>query len=49
MLERASWGSCGCPIPGNAQGRVGWGPGLTDLVPDLVISNPVQGREVGTK
>ena len=24
--------SCGCPIPGGAQGQVGWGPGQSDLV-----------------
>jgi len=28
--------SCGCPIPEDVQGQVGWGPGQLDLVPDLV-------------
>ena len=24
--------SCGCPIPGDAQGQVGWGPGQSELL-----------------
>ena len=38
-LLRGRWGtgtgcpeSCGCPIPGGAQGQVGWGPGQPELV-----------------
>jgi len=38
-LLRGRWGagtaaqrSCGCPIPGGAQGQVGWDPGQPDLV-----------------
>ena len=35
--------SCGCPIPGGAQGQVGWGPGQPELVQD---SQP-KGVELG--
>ena len=35
--------SCGCPIPGGAQGRVGWGPGQ----PELVGGQPAHGRGLG--
>ena len=31
-LAQAAWGSCGCPIRGGVQGKVGWGPGQPDLV-----------------
>ena len=38
------WHSCPeklwCPIPGGAQGQLGWGPGQLDLV----VGTPVRGR-----
>jgi len=38
------WHSCPgklwCPIPGGAQGQVGWGPGQ----PELVGGSPTHGR-----
>jgi len=46
FTERAvrRWHSCPeklwCPIPGSAQGQVGWGPGQ----PGLVGGNPAYGR-----
>jgi len=30
--------SCGCPIPGGAQGHIGWGPGQPELLPDSVLA-----------
>jgi len=36
--------SCGCPIPGGAQGQAGWGTGQVELVGTL---SPQQG--VGTE
>ena len=44
MLEQIDKRDCGCPIPGGVQGQVGWGPGQSDLVPDLVVGNPVCSR-----
>jgi len=37
--------SCGCPLPGNVQGQVGWGFEPPGLVKDV----PVHGRRVGTR
>jgi len=37
--------SCGCPIPGGAQGQVGWGPGQ----PELVRGSPAHGKGFGTR
>ena len=41
------WHSCPeklwCPIPGDAQGQVGWGPGQ----PELVWGSPAHGRGWG--
>ena len=48
MLEQAAQRGCGWPVPGSVQGQVGWGPGQPDLVTDLVVGNPVQGREFVT-
>ena len=31
-LTQAAQRSCGCPIPGRAQGWVGWGPGQPELL-----------------
>ena len=35
---------CGSPIPVGVQGQVGWGPGQPDLVIDLMVVIPVNGR-----
>ena len=39
-LEQVAQGSCGGPIPGSAQGQVGWGFGQ----PGLVGGIPAHGR-----
>jgi len=31
-LAQVAQRSCGCPIPGDVQGQVGWGTGQLDLV-----------------
>jgi len=36
--------NCGCLIPGDVQGQVGWGPGQ----PELVGGSPAHSRRVGT-
>jgi len=44
-LAQVAQRSCGCPLPGNVQGQVGWGfeqPGLVEGV-------PAHGRGVGTR
>ena len=46
VLAQAAWRSCGYPILGHVQGQSGWGPGQTDLVPDVVVGNPTHGREL---
>jgi len=33
--------SCGCPVTGDVQGHVGWGPGQ----PELVVTLPVMEGE----
>jgi len=45
LLEQAAQRSCGCLIPGFDQGQIVWDPGK----PDLVNSNPVHSREIGTR
>ena len=40
VVQPTAQGSCVCPIPGGAQGQVGWGPGQ----PDLVGGSPAHGR-----
>ena len=37
--------SCGCPLPGSAQGQVGWSSEQPGLVGDV----PAHGRGVGTR
>jgi len=32
VLAQAAQRSCGCPIPGGAQGQAGWGPGQPEPV-----------------
>ena len=34
---------CGCPIPGDVQGQVGWGPGQPDLVLNVEVGGPACG------
>jgi len=44
-LEQVAKRSCGCPLPGSVQSKVGWGcekPGLVEGVPS-------RGRGVGTR
>ena len=39
-LPRELW----CPIPGGAQGQVGWGPGQPGLVLNVEVGGPACGR-----
>jgi len=47
-LAQAAQRSCGCPIPGGAQGQVGWSPGQPCLVPDLEVGDSACGKGVRT-
>ena len=47
-LAQAAQRSCGCPIPGGAQGQVGWSPGQPGLVPDLEVGGSACGKGVRT-
>lgn len=47
MLEQVAQWVWGGLIPGVFQGQVGWGPGKSELVLDLVSSNPACGKGVG--
>lgn len=38
-----------CPIPGGVQGLDEWGLGQLDLVPNLVVSEPVHSRGIGIR
>ena len=40
VLEQAAQRGCGCPIPGGAQGQVGWGPGQPGLVLNGEVGGP---------
>ena len=44
VLAQAAQRMCGCPIPGGIQGQTGWGPGQSDLMPNLVVGKPAHGR-----
>ena len=44
MLETDCSESCGCPIPGGAQGQVVWAPGQPELVGG---TQPMAGVEAG--
>ena len=44
-LEQVAQRNCGCPIPGDIQGQIGWGPGQ----PELVCGNPACVRGVKTR
>ena len=48
-MAQAAQRSCGCPIPGDVQGQIGWGVGQSNLVPDLVAGNLAWGRGVATQ
>ena len=43
VLEQAAQRGCGCPIPGDVQDHVGWGPGQ----PALVLNGDTGGRVCG--
>jgi len=43
-LEHVAQRSCGCPLPGNVQGQVGWGFEKPGLVEDA----SAHGRGIGT-
>jgi len=49
ILEEAAQRGCGCLVPGNVQGQVGWGTGQPDLALDIVISNPACSRGIETR
>ena len=44
-LAQVAQRSSGCPLPGSAQGQVGWSSEL----PGLVEAVPADGRGVGTR
>lgn len=41
MLERVAQTVCGCPVHVGVLGQDGWGPGQSELGPDLLVANPV--------
>jgi len=43
VLEQAAQIGCGCPIPGDVQGQVGWGPGQPGLVLNMEVGGPACG------
>jgi len=45
VLEQVAKRSCGCPLPGSVQGRVGW----SSEQPGLVEGVPAHGIRVGTR
>jgi len=47
VLKQAAQRGCGCPIPGGAQGQVGWGPGQSRPVLDMEVGGPACGRGIG--
>ena len=44
-LAQAAQRSCGCPLPGSAQGQAGWNSEHPGLVGDV----PADGRGLGTR
>ncbi|KAJ7415146.1 hypothetical protein WISP_79600 [Willisornis vidua] len=44
-LEQVTQRSCGCPVPGNVQGQIGWSFGQSDLVEGV----PAHSRETRTR
>lgn len=40
---------CEYLILGGIQGQVGWSPGQSDVVPDLLAGNPAHGSRSGTR
>ena len=47
MLEQAAQRSCGCFVPGGAQGQVGCGPGQPGLVLNVEVGGSACGGVVG--
>ena len=47
VLAQAAQRGCGCPIPGDVQGQVGWGPGQPGLVLSVKVGSPACGGRVG--
>ena len=47
MLEQAAQRDRGCPVPGDVQGQVGWGPGQPGLVLNVEVGGPAYGSRVG--
>ena len=47
VLEQAAQRGCGCPVPGGAQGQVGWGSGQPGLVLNEEVGGPACGRGIG--
>ena len=47
MLEQAAQRGYGCPIPGDVQGQVGWGPRQPGLVLNVEVGGPACGSGVG--
>lgn len=48
-MEQAAQRSNGCSIPGGIHDQVAWGPGQSDVLPDVIVSNLSQGTGVGTR
>ena len=47
VLEQAAQRGCGCPVPGDVQGQVGWGPGQPGLVLHVEVGSPTCGETGG--
>ena len=43
VLGQAVQRGCGCPIPGDVQGQVEWGPGQPGLVLNVEVGGPACG------
>ena len=46
MLEQVVQRGCGCPVPRDVQGQVGWDPEQSDLVLDLATGNRASSKGV---
>ena len=47
VLEQATQRGCGCSIPGDVQGQVGWGPGQPGIILDMEVHDSACGRRFG--
>ena len=47
VLAQAAQRGCECPVPGDVQGQVGWGPGQPGLVLSVKVGSPACGGRVG--